>query len=99
MNFAFLKLFAPPSNRKHYQIKLTTLSRINICNIPVDALTMQQTIDLIEEAIREKRSIHHVVINAVKVANAQKDRVLKDSIINSILLTPTGKVLFGLPAY
>ena len=69
---------------------MTGFNRTEICNIPVDALTMQQTIDLIDKAIKEKRSIHHVVINAVKVAKAQKDNVLKDSIINCDIINADG---------
>lgn len=67
------------------------MSRISICNIPVDALTMQQTIDLVDKAIQEKRSIHHVVINAVKVANAQKDIELKESIVNCDIINADGQ--------
>jgi N-acetylglucosaminyldiphosphoundecaprenol N-acetyl-beta-D-mannosaminyltransferase len=67
------------------------LSRVSICNIPVDALTMQQTINIIERSIKEKRSIHHVAINAVKVANAQTDELLKDSIINSDIINADGQ--------
>ncbi len=69
----------------------TTLNRVSICDIPVDALTMQQTIDLIDGAIREKRSIHHVVINAAKVANAQKDKLLKYSIVNCDIINADGQ--------
>ena len=78
-----------------YQLKLkrTILSRISICNIPVDALTMQQTIDLIDKAISEKKSIHHVVINAAKVVSAQKDNVLKDSIINCDIINADGQAI------
>ncbi|MGN6264838.1 MAG: WecB/TagA/CpsF family glycosyltransferase [Ginsengibacter sp.] len=67
------------------------VNRINICNVPVDALTMKQTIALIDEAIREKRSIHHVVINAVKVVNAQKDEKLRDSIVNCDIINADGQ--------
>lgn len=67
------------------------VNRINICNIPVDALTMKQTIALIDEAIREKRSIHHVVINAVKVVNAQKDEKLRDSIVSCDIINADGQ--------
>ena len=59
-----------------------TATRISICNIPVDKLTMQETVSIIDNAIAEKRSIHHVVINAAKVVNAQKDESLKNSIVN-----------------
>ena len=67
------------------------MNRITICNIPVDALTMQQTLDRIDQAILRRESIHHVVINAVKVANAQKDRKLKDSIINCDIINADGQ--------
>lgn len=67
------------------------MNRITICNIPVDVLTMEQTIDLIDNAIQQKRSIHHVVINAVKVVNAQKDTKLKESIVNCDIINADGQ--------
>ena len=62
-----------------------------ICDIPVDALTMQQTINLIDSAIKEKRPTHHVVINAVKVVNARKDKELMDSIVNCDIINADGQ--------
>ena len=67
------------------------INRINICNVPVDVLTMQQTLALVENAIREKRPIHHVVINAVKVVNAQKDPKLMDSIVSCDIINADGQ--------
>lgn len=67
------------------------MNRITICNVPVDVLTMEQTIDLIDIAIQQKRSIHHVVINAVKVVNAQKDTKLKESIVNCDIINADGQ--------
>jgi N-acetylglucosaminyldiphosphoundecaprenol N-acetyl-beta-D-mannosaminyltransferase len=52
---------------------------------------MQQTIDRIDRAILGKERIHHVVINAVKVANAQKDEELKDSIIHCDIINADGQ--------
>jgi N-acetylglucosaminyldiphosphoundecaprenol N-acetyl-beta-D-mannosaminyltransferase len=52
---------------------------------------MQQTIDLIDNSIQQKKSIHHVVINAVKVVNAQKDMKLKESIINCDIINADGQ--------
>ncbi len=69
------------------------MSRINICNIPVDVFTMKETIDLIDKAIGEKRAIHHVAINAGKVANAQKNKVLKDSIVNCDIINADGQAI------
>ena len=67
------------------------MNRITICNVPVDVLTMQQTIDLIDKAIQDKKPIHHVVINAVKVANAQKDSKLRESIIDCDIINADGQ--------
>lgn len=67
------------------------MKRINICNVPVDALTMQQTIKLIDRAIIEKKPLHHVVVNAVKVVNAQKDPALRESIINCDIINADGQ--------
>lgn len=69
------------------------MSRVKICDIPVDALTMQQTIDLIDKAIVEKRPIHHVVINAAKVVNAKKDNALKESIVNCDIINADGQAI------
>ncbi len=66
------------------------VTRVNICNIPVDALTMKQTVEIIDVAIQDKRLIHHVVINAAKVVNAQKNKELKNSITNSDIINADG---------
>ena len=67
------------------------MNRITICDIPVDALSMKETVALIDTSIKEKRTLHHVVINAVKVANAQKDKELRDSIINCDIINADGQ--------
>ncbi|MFI5185139.1 MAG: WecB/TagA/CpsF family glycosyltransferase [Chitinophagales bacterium] len=67
------------------------MKRVNICNIPVDVLTMNETLSLIDNAIAEKRSIHHVVLNAAKIVNAQKDMALKESIVNCDIINADGQ--------
>ena len=52
---------------------------------------MRQTIDRINEAILSRERIHHVVVNAVKVANAQKDKQLKESIISCDIINADGQ--------
>ncbi|MDB5013702.1 MAG: glycosyltransferase [Daejeonella sp.] len=69
------------------------MNRISLCNIPVDALTMQQTLNIIHESIAAKKSIHHVVVNAAKIVNAQKDLALRDSIINCDIINADGQAV------
>jgi N-acetylglucosaminyldiphosphoundecaprenol N-acetyl-beta-D-mannosaminyltransferase len=79
----------------HYQrtLNLKTVTRVKICDIPVDALTMEETIHLIDKSIIERRPIHHVVINAAKVVNAQKDMALRESIINCDIINADGQAI------
>lgn len=67
------------------------MNRITICNIPVDALTMKETVNIIDAALAERKPIHHVVINAAKVVNAQKDKNLKESIVNCDIINADGQ--------
>lgn len=69
------------------------MNRIEICNIPVDALTMQQTIEIIDRSIEKKIPVHHVVINAAKVVNAQNDPALKASIVNCDIINADGQAI------
>lgn len=67
--------------------------RVSICGLPVDAITMKDTLRLIEISIDQKRTIHHVVINAAKVVNAQKDAELKKSITNCDIINADGQAI------
>ncbi len=69
------------------------MKRIEISNIPVDALTMQQTLDRIHQAIAIKKPIHHVVVNAAKIVAAQKDKALRDSIVNCDIINADGQAV------
>lgn len=65
--------------------------KIDFMSIPVDALTMGQTVDLVDEAIREDRNIHHVVINAGKVVLMQTDKQLYQSVVSCDIINADGQ--------
>jgi len=68
------------------------MKRISICGLPVDVLTMRETLHIIDDAISQKKNtIHHVVINAAKVVNAQKDAELKKSISDCDIINADGQ--------
>src|SRR5919205_1817308 len=70
---------------------LTPIRRVSICNVPVDSLTMNETLEIIDRSIYERKPVHHVVINAAKVVNAQTDEALKESIVNCDIINADGK--------
>lgn len=69
------------------------MKRIRIGNIPVDALTMQETLTRIHQGIAERQPLHHVVVNAAKIVNAQKDPELMESILNCDIINADGQAV------
>ncbi len=65
--------------------------KINIFNIPIDCISMQKTLDIIEEAIKNKKQIHHVAVNAYKIVLMQKDKELHNSVVNCDLINADGQ--------
>ena len=65
--------------------------KINIFNIPVDCLTMEETINVIDSAIKEKRHINHTVVNAGKIVLMQKDKNLYNSVTTCDMINADGQ--------
>ena len=59
-------------------------------NVPVDVLTMEQSLEVIESAIEKKEHIRHGVINAGKVVAMQSDKALFDSVAESNMINADG---------
>lgn len=65
--------------------------RVTILDCPVDALTMQETIELIDKSIAARNPLKHVVVNAAKLVNMRSDEALKKSVINSDIINADGQ--------
>jgi N-acetylglucosaminyldiphosphoundecaprenol N-acetyl-beta-D-mannosaminyltransferase len=65
--------------------------KIDFLGIPVDALTMNETIDRVNETIEENKRINHVVINAGKVVLMQKDKALYNSVVSCDIINADGQ--------
>ncbi len=65
--------------------------KVDFLDIPVDALTMQETIKLVDDSIQENKQINHVVINAGKVVSMQKDKELFNSVVSCDLINADGQ--------
>jgi N-acetylglucosaminyldiphosphoundecaprenol N-acetyl-beta-D-mannosaminyltransferase len=67
--------------------------RIEFLGIPLDALTMEETITEIEKAIVENKKINHVVINAGKVVAMQQDKQLFESVTSCDIINADGQAI------
>ncbi|PKQ63240.1 glycosyltransferase [Labilibaculum filiforme] len=64
--------------------------RITIMNSPVDVLTMKETLHLIDDSIRDKKPIQHIVVNAAKLVHMQTDTELYKSVVASDIINADG---------
>lgn len=69
------------------------MNRIQFLNTQIDNYSMAETLDAIKEAIRTKRQIHHVVVNAGKMVAMQKDPELRESVNQSDLINADGQAV------
>jgi N-acetylglucosaminyldiphosphoundecaprenol N-acetyl-beta-D-mannosaminyltransferase len=65
--------------------------RIDFLGIPVDVLTMRETIQCIDNAVTKNDRINHVVINAGKVVSMQTDTQLFESVVSCDLINADGQ--------
>jgi N-acetylglucosaminyldiphosphoundecaprenol N-acetyl-beta-D-mannosaminyltransferase len=58
--------------------------KVNFLNIPIDAITMRETLNRVEQVIASNQQIHHTVVNAGKVVLMQTDEKLEKFISQRI---------------
>jgi len=64
--------------------------KVSLLNVKIDALTLEETLNLIEEAIENNKHIHHVVVNVAKLVYMQKDRELYESVTRADIINADG---------
>jgi N-acetylglucosaminyldiphosphoundecaprenol N-acetyl-beta-D-mannosaminyltransferase len=63
---------------------------VNLFGIPVKAMTMAQTLDLVDGVIQSRESLQIGVINAAKVVNMDKDPELREAVLSSDIILADG---------
>jgi N-acetylglucosaminyldiphosphoundecaprenol N-acetyl-beta-D-mannosaminyltransferase len=75
------------------------LSPIDVWNITVHAISLEETISIIESSIQNKQPRTHMAINVAKVIHSQDDSHLRNAINESDIINIDGMgVLWGLQA-
>jgi N-acetylglucosaminyldiphosphoundecaprenol N-acetyl-beta-D-mannosaminyltransferase len=70
-----------------------TSTRYYLWQLPVDALTMSETLSVVENILKQKKKAQHTVVNAAKIVKAQKDEFLKECIQKSDLVNVDGQAV------
>ena len=67
--------------------------RIDFIGIPIDCITMSDTVEIINNSIQNKKKLNHVVVNAGKVVLMQKDKELFESVVSSDIINADGQAV------
>ena len=63
---------------------------IDILGAPVCPINESQALDMIDDAIAQRKNLHIGVVNAAKIVNMQRDPVLRSSVLESDLVLADG---------
>lgn len=69
------------------------MGKINFLNIPIDAITMKETLERVENAIADNNQIHHTVVNAGKVVLMQTVAALEKSVVEADIINADGQAI------
>ncbi len=69
---------------------MTGIAERVLFGIPVAAVTLEQALDRVDEAIAAHRTLHIGVVNAAKIVNMRRDTVLRDSVLESDVIFADG---------
>ena len=68
------------------EVKLDRPKRVVLFGVPIDNLTLEETLDRIEETIRSGATHQHVVVNVDEIAKFQSDPDLRAAILDCDLI-------------
>jgi len=70
-----------------------SMQRIHLLNTFVDNLSMQETLQRIEESIVHNKPMHHTVVNAGKIVAMQTDEELRKSVNEADVINADGQAV------
>jgi N-acetylglucosaminyldiphosphoundecaprenol N-acetyl-beta-D-mannosaminyltransferase len=72
-------------------MQATKQPRVDILGTPIDNMTMDETIQLIANAIDSNQRLSHTVVNAGKIVLMHKDPLLKESVVTADIINADGQ--------
>ena len=67
--------------------------KAKVLGISIDAITMQETLERVENAIVTNKQIHHTVVNAGKIVSMQTNKELEESVVDADIINADGQAI------
>lgn len=64
--------------------------KVILFNTPIDALSLGETVDLVDRAIVNKKQLHHIAVNVAKIVHMQTDKQLYKSVVSADVINADG---------
>ena len=72
-------------------MKTPSTERVTLFGVPVNNLTMQETVDCIEAMVGDGKIHQHVVINVDKIVKMESNQALRDAVLDCDLINADGQ--------
>jgi N-acetylglucosaminyldiphosphoundecaprenol N-acetyl-beta-D-mannosaminyltransferase len=67
-----------------------TRKKVTLFNTPIDALSLKDTVQLVDSAIQNKQQLHHIAVNVAKIVHMQTDKQLYESVVSADVINADG---------
>lgn len=64
--------------------------KVILFNTPIDALSLNDTVALVDNAIRAQQQLHHIAVNVAKIVHMQTDKQLYESVVSADVINADG---------
>jgi len=64
---------------------------VKLFDVPIHAVTMNETLEQIGSSIERKKQVHHVVVNAAKIIKMKSDSELRESVVGCDIINADGQ--------
>lgn len=80
-----------PAGPSPKELNATIPERVVLFGVPIDNLTLDETVDRIEQLVRCGPTHQHVVVNVDKIVKLQRDSTLREAILGCDLINADGQ--------
>lgn len=64
--------------------------KVILFDTPIDALSLGETVNLVDNAISNRKQLHHIAVNVAKIVHMQTDKQLYKSVVSADIINADG---------
>ncbi|MFM9839145.1 MAG: WecB/TagA/CpsF family glycosyltransferase [Cyclobacteriaceae bacterium] len=69
------------------------IKKVTLFNTPIAAISLKETVELVDNAILNNHQLHHIAVNVAKIVHMQTDKQLYDSVVSADVINADGMPL------